>query len=188
MHNTEKKPVPPAHSPGHAPASPAKETASAEALHRELHEALERAVAAEKLAEENLQGWKRAKADYQNLKRETDQRCREIAGVAGAEMILKMLPVYDNLRTADRHIPAEQQALDWVVGLQQIIKSFGDLLHSLGVEPIPTVGEPFDPSRHEAVAIVPHAGSPSQTIVDEVKPGYTLHGKVLVPAKVMVAK
>ena len=74
-------------------------------------------------------------------------------------------------------------------GVQLIRQQLLKLLEKEGVKRIPTVGEPFDPHRHEAVAKVEAAdGTPDETIVEEVQVGYTMHGKVIRPAMVKVAK
>lgn len=144
--------------------------------------------AVKRRAEEYLSGWRRAKADYLNLKRESEQRYGELLQYAATDFILQVLPCYNNFLLTVWHIPDDQKAADWVKGLQQAVKGFGELLKTMGVEPVRTVGQPFDPSRHEAVEAVSHAGVAVNTVVEEISPGYTRHGHVLVPAKVKVAK
>lgn len=142
----------------------------------------------QKLADEHLDGWKRAKADYLNLKKQTDKEKGEIAQFAQAAAVMQFLPVYDNLRRSTAHIPADQQSQDWVKGVMHIQKQFEDVLKQLGIEPIPTVGHPFDPNRHHAVQTVKKEGVPSGSIVEELGSGFMLQGRVLEPAKVTVAE
>lgn len=143
---------------------------------------------AQKKAEEHLDGWRRAKADYLNLKKETESRQLELIQFANAALLAQFLPVYDHYKLACQHIPQEAKDQDWVVGFLHIKKQFDDFLKNLGIEEIKTVGEPFNPEFHEAVSHEKKEGFKTDVIFEEVKAGYTLHGKVISPARVKVAK
>jgi len=139
-------------------------------------------------SEEHLDGWKRAKADYLNLKKETEKYQLEMMQFANAALISQLLPIFDHYKLAIRHIPEDQKKVDWVVGFIHIKKQLDDFLKNLGIEEIKTVGEKFDPQNHEAVAHEKTADFETDVIFEEVKSGYLLHGKVVVPAQVKVAK
>ena len=139
-------------------------------------------------AEEYLNGWKRAKADYLNLKRETEQRQAELFQFATAGLLVELLPVYDNLKTAWQHVPEALRSAEWVVGFEHIKNQLGELLKRAGIETMKTVGEPFNPDYHEAVAHEPRPGVAPDLIFEETAAGYLLHGKVLRVAKVKVAQ
>ncbi len=141
--------------------------------------------ACKKQAEEYLNGWKRAKADYINLKNETDAAKMEIAVYATAGMLTKILPVYDGLKKA---CAMENGGDKWAEGILNIKKQFEDLFKSLGVEEIKTVGEEFNPGFHDAVGREKREGVESDIIVEEVGGGYTMNGKTIIPAKVIVAE
>src|SRR3989338_9852219 len=85
-------------------------------------------AAAQQQAEEYLNGWKRAKADYLNLKRETEQRQAELFSLATAGLLVELLPVYDNLKTAWQHVPESERTAEWVVGFEHIKNQLGELL------------------------------------------------------------
>lgn len=139
--------------------------------------------------EEYLNGWKRAKADYINLKKEKDKREREMIQFANAALILEILPIYDNFKLAWRHMPQEHKKNDeWLKGIEQIKKQFSELLTNVGIKEIKTVGEKFDPAIHEAVAKEKKEDVESEIVFEEVKGGYKLYDKVLEPAKVKVAE
>jgi len=139
--------------------------------------------------EEYLNGWKRAKADYINLKKETEKKQGEMIQFANAAMILEILPIYDNFKLAWQHIPQEHKKNDeWLKGIEQIKKQFAELLKNMGIEEIKTVGEKFDPEIHEAVAKEKKEDMESDTIFEEIKGGYKLYDKVLEPAKVKVVE
>ncbi|PIS41194.1 MAG: nucleotide exchange factor GrpE [Candidatus Kerfeldbacteria bacterium CG08_land_8_20_14_0_20_42_7] len=139
-------------------------------------------------AEEYLNGWKRAKADYINLKKETDKKLMESAQYANAALIIQMLPVNDHFKLAMEHIPEAEKEKDWVKGIIHIRKEFQDLLRQFGIEEIPTIGKNFDPELHEAVTKEKADGVTTDQIIKEVQPGYKLFNKVLQHAKVVVAE
>lgn len=152
-----------------------------------------------KKMEEYLDGWKRAKADYINFKKETEKQQQEIMQFANATLILELLPIYDNFKLAWQHIPEDKSAQDgsdsggkensdWLKGIEQIKKQFGDMLRKLGIEEIKTVGEKFDPELHESVAKEKVEGTKPDIITEEVKGGYKLYDRVLEHAKVKVAE
>ncbi|MBU0598665.1 nucleotide exchange factor GrpE, partial [Patescibacteria group bacterium] len=144
---------------------------------------------AKKKMEEYLNGWKRAKADYSNLKKESDKKMQDTVQFANAALILQLLPIFDNFKLAWQHIPEEHKKSDeWLKGIEQIKNQFRDLLKNLGIEEIKTVGEKFNPEIHESVAKEKIAGKASGIITDEVVPGYKLFDKTLEPAKVKVAE
>lgn len=150
-----------------------------------LKEELERVG---KQNEDHLNGWRRAKADYLNLKKETEQKSRELIQFANVGLILQILPIYENFKTAWEHVPEEDKKKDWVVGVGHIKKQMEDFLKSLGLEPIKTVGERFDHNLHEAVAFEKVEGKEDDIIIKEVKGGFKFYDKVLEPAKVVVVK
>ena len=138
----------------------------------------------------------RALADYQNLQKESEEKRKDYVQYANGNLIIEMLPILDNFKAAFNQIPDEEKDSSWVVGFGFIKKQLEDFLKQNGVEEIKTVGEPFDPSRHEAVHApveTIHESSPetdnnveSEVITKEIKAGYTLHGKVIQVAKVIV--
>lgn len=139
--------------------------------------------------DEYLNGWKRAKADYINQKKEFEKREKELIQFANAGLILEMMPIYDNFKLAWKHIPEEHRKNDeWLKGIEHIKNQFQGLLKSLGIEEIKTVGEKFDPELHEAVSKEKREGTASGTVIEEVKSGYKLFDKVLEHAKVKVAE
>lgn len=142
----------------------------------------------ERLSQEHLDGWKRAKADYLNLKKQTDKEKMDLVGFATAQTVLAFIPVYDNLKRAIKHIPADQQEVDWVKGVMHIIKSFDGTLQTFGITPIPSIGAQFDPAKHHAISHVKQEGTPSGTIIDEIKTGFVMGDKVIEPAQVVVAE
>lgn len=127
-----------------------------------------------KKSEEYLNGWKRERADFLNYKKDEMERIDQLVKYANEEIILNLLPVLDNLFLAQSHINDD--------GLAQVVKQFQDLLKKEGIEPIKTIGEKFDPNTMEAIE------GDGETVAEELQAGYTMHGKLIRPAKVKVTK
>ena len=142
----------------------------------------------QKLADEHLAGWQRAKADYLNLKRQSEKEKEELAKFANAALIIELLPIYDNLKRALSHVPDADKDTDWVKGIFHIIQQFKQLFGSLGIEEIKTVGEPFDHELHHAISKEKREGAKPGTVIEEMKTGFTMHGKLVEPAQVRVAE
>jgi len=132
----------------------------------------------EKKLEEITNNWKRALADYQNLEKRLAQERETLHVLLSAGLILKFLPILDNLEKASLHIKDE--------GLSMVIKQFKNTLASEGVSEIEIKDGKFDPNFCEAVGIV--QGEDEGKIAQVVEKGYQLKGKVIRTAKVKVFK
>lgn len=137
-------------------------------------------------AEENLAGWQKALADYQNLQKEMDQRLSAMSNFVSSAFILELLPIFDNYQVAINHIPEEQKKESWAVGLEHILKMWETFLNDHKVEKIKTVGEKFDPNIHESVGSVKEKDQEDQIIVEEKMAGYKTDESVIRPAKVII--
>lgn len=140
----------------------------------------------QKKADEYLDGWKRAKADYLNYKKEVESQREELAQFATIAMVLDFLPLHSNFKRAVAHIPVAEKNKDWVKGFIAIYKQLNDMLIAMNIQEVPT--ERFDPSLHEAVESKESASAREGDILDVVETGYMMHNKVIQPAKVVVAK
>lgn len=137
--------------------------------------------------EEYLNGWKRAKADYINLKKESDAKMNALLDYATASFVIQMIPIYDNLKKALVNVPADVN-LAWLEGIKQIKKQFEEFLKANEISEIKTIGEKFNPEFHEAVSKEKKEGIESGIIISEVTAGYSTKDNVLIPAKVVVAE
>jgi len=136
--------------------------------------------------EEYLNGWKRAKADLANSKAEEGKRLAEFAKFVGESMMKDLITVLDSFALASAAIPDENDAKK---GLLIIQAQLEDALKKHGLEKITTtIGDAFDPTRHEAMALVDGNGKSPETVAQEIEKGYSLNGKVIKPARVMVTK
>lgn len=139
-----------------------------------------------KQAEENLAGWKRALADYENFKKRKKEEEEELIKWANENLILDILPILDNFRNAYLSLPKELVGNEWVCGIKHVKHQLENLLKNKGVEEIKSVGEEFDPELHEAVEKIKSKKEKANVIVEEVLKGYKLNGKVIRAAKVKV--
>ncbi|MCF7795204.1 nucleotide exchange factor GrpE [Patescibacteria group bacterium] len=132
--------------------------------------------------------YKRAIADYQNLLKQTAKEKTTYYKYALEDFILEILPVYDNLRMSIKSLNQEQADNPWVEGVKYVIKQFEQILENHGVKQIEVAGKPFDPQIMEAISDDNKKNSVDiEGICEkELKPGYKLHDKVIIPAKVIV--
>jgi molecular chaperone GrpE len=132
----------------------------------------------------------RAHADYQNLVRETNTRRAEWAQMSEVQVLEAFIPVFDNFKKAAAHQPTEDSSAwkNWGMGIGFIQKQFADVLKQFGVEEMQTIGQMFDPTRHEAVEEEVNEDVEMNTVLREIEQGYIKNGKVIKPAKVVVSK
>lgn len=129
----------------------------------------------EKKCEEYLNGWKRSQADFINYKKDEIRRFEEILKFSNEVLIRDILPVLDSLTLA-KEAPIKRQ--------------LEDILRKNGVEEVLVkIGDQFDPKFHEAIVEVEAVSTlQSGQIAEEVEKGYTLHGKLIRPAKIKCQK
>ena len=142
----------------------------------------------EEKAGEYLAGWQRAKADYENLQKDLARQKAEYVNFANSNLIMELLPVYDNFKIAFKSIPEDQKNNGWVVGFEHIKNQLWKLLENNGIEEIKAVGEIFNPEKHEAMESVNDDKYKDDEIVKEIKAGYLWNGKVIQATKVVVCK
>ncbi|ALC14982.1 heat shock co-chapterone protein GrpE [Desulfuromonas soudanensis] len=140
-------------------------------------------------ADQNRDLYLRARADLENYRKRAQRDKEDLARFANENILREILPVLDNLERAVEHAGKDDNARGSLLeGVQMTVDMFGRLIERFGVVPITTVGETFDPSRHEAVGQIESAEHPPNTVVQELQRGYLLNDRLLRPAMVMVAK
>lgn len=138
------------------------------------------------LAEDNLRGWQRARADYQNLVKQTAQEKEAWIASANEQLILEILPVLDNFNHALKHLTEEQAGQDWVKGIMFIKTQLENVMAAQGVTVIKSLHQPFDPHYHEAVEKVSGKKECKDKVVEELQKGYCRQGRVIRAARVKV--
>ncbi len=142
----------------------------------------------EKLKEEYLAGWQRARADLINYKKEEMERVGNLIKLAGEGIILKILPILDNFDLAEKNLPEELKKNEHIKGFFLIRQQLKEFLKSQGVEEIDVVGKKFDPAFCEVIEEIETDEKETGTVLEEVQKGYKINGRLLRPAKVKVAK
>ncbi len=139
----------------------------------------------------------RRAAEFQNYRRRTESELSQTSRRGREEVILALLDVFDDLR---RSLDAAGQAAQveetgpafnaFNDGVQLVFKKFTDALASFGVEPIKSVGRPFNEELHEAMMQqpAPDSETPSGTVLAEIQPGYRMGDRILRHAQVVVAQ
>ena len=134
-------------------------------------------------AEEYLDGWKRAKADFLNYQKEEIKRLEQISQFANEDMVKELLTVLDSFDLALANVKKEE-----VEGIKLIQSQLKKVLEKNGLQRLTgTVGQEFDPVFHEAIALV-DSDQESSIVIEEVEAGYLLADKVIRPARVKVSK
>jgi molecular chaperone GrpE len=139
-------------------------------------------------AESYLDDLRRLQADFDNYRKRTLREQTARAASASQALVARLLPVLDNFELA---VSAAEQSRDFDRMLKGVEMVFGELRQALegeGLVKIEAEGKPFDPERHEAVIAVEEEDTEPGMVVDIVRAGYELRGKVLRPAMVKVAK
>lgn len=129
----------------------------------------------------------RLAAEFENYKKRVQKDQAEYTRYAHERLLRELLPVLDNFQRALQHAQQSGGTNGLIEGVELTCKQYLEVLSRFGVRPIPSVGQPFDPAVHQAVATVDPQGQAPNTIVEEYEKGYYLHDRVLRPAIVTVA-
>lgn len=151
---------------------------------------LDQLAEAQAQAAEYLDGWQRARAELANYKRRVETQRAEMVLSANADLLLKLLPILDDLQLAVANSPnGDVEAWkEWREGIALILNKFETVLTNVGVTPIPAEGESFDPNVHEAISHEPSPDHESGEIIAQVRQGYKLGDRVLRASLVRVAQ
>src|SRR6266851_720070 len=137
--------------------------------------------------EELTNDLKRMTADFSNYRKRNEAERNEFAKFAKADLIAKLLDVLDGYDRALATVPDEVKGQPWVEGMWLVERKLRGILEGEGLEPVESLGKPFDPYQHEAVAHV-ESDQPEGTVIEEHQKAYRLHDRVIRPALVSVAK
>ncbi len=153
----------------------------------QLTELLESLKDTEAKAEEYLDGWQRARAEFANYKKRVIRENTDIHQVARAEVIKIFLDIVDDLERALQEKPQDGEGADWASGIEIIIQKLQARLISEGITVMNPLGEEFDPNIHEALMKEESEEYESGRITEVIQNGYWIGDKVLRPALVRVA-
>ena len=128
----------------------------------------------------------RLQAEFDNFRKRNAKAQQEYRDYALADALKTLLPILDSLDNALKTNAASRE--DFHAGIELIDKQFHDVLTKLGVQPIPTKGEAFDPNVHQAIQMVDTDEAEDNHVLDELQRGYRLKDRLLRPAMVRVAR
>ncbi len=154
---------------------------------KEIKELKAQLEQASKEREEYLDLARRVSADFDNYRKRIMQREEEMRKFAGENLIRNLLPIIDDLERALNHMHPASSLKELKKGVEMVYKKFHDFLKSYNVEKMEVVGKEFNPHFHEAL-IVEGEGEGQEVVMEELEPGYLMHGRLLRPAKVKVHK
>ena len=130
----------------------------------------------------------RTLADFDNFRKRSRRELADAERRGKDDLLKEMLPVFDNLDRASAHAETATDVKALADGIGLVLRQFTDTLGKLGIERVPSIGQPFDPAVHEAVQQMETSDFEPGTIAAEVQAGYRNSEKLIRPALVVVAK
>lgn len=138
---------------------------------------------------EYLAGWQRAKADYINLKKDLDKERGDYGRLARESVLHELLPLADSFELAFANKTAWQEApANWRQGVEYIYQQLQSIFQHYGLEIIDPLHQPFNPEQHESLGFIAGEETDEGRVLEVLKKGYILGGKVLRPAQVKVGE
>lgn len=159
----------------------AKEEIDVEALRADLEKSLCQ-------AQENLEGWQRERADFQNFRKRIERDQEVSKQMITANVIKRFLPVLDDMDRAMKNRPTGEEAAAWTNGIELIQRKLQTILDSEQVVAIEAEGQFFDPQFHEAISHEESDDLESGKIIEVIQKGYMIGDRVIRPALVRVAR
>jgi molecular chaperone GrpE len=147
----------------------------------------ERVLELEQQAAESQDRYLRAVADMENLRRRHRQEMEEARRFGNEQLLGSLVSVLDNLQRALEAAQSGENFAALKDGVSLTQKQLLDVLARSGLEPIEAVGQPFDPTLHEAIGRAETEEQAPDTVVEEIQRGFTLHGRLLRPSLVRIA-
>jgi len=156
--------------------------------HAEELEKLRAALSEEhERAEDYLNKLRYLQADYENYRKRAQREIGEVIMIGQERLILELLGIVDELELAVRAGDRTENKQALIDGVKVTLKKLFDLLRNEGVEIIEAAGKPFDPELHEVVSTIPLKDCQKPSVLEEIRKGFTMKGKVIRPSVVTVA-
>jgi molecular chaperone GrpE len=132
--------------------------------------------------------WLRTAADFDNFRKRSRKEMDDARRGGREDLLRAVLPVFDNLERAIQSAQRSSDVKAMADGLSMVQRQFVEALSREGIARVPTVGQPFDPSVHEAIQQVETSDHAPGTVLAEVQPGYMQGDRLMRAAMVVVAK
>ncbi|WP_339909628.1 nucleotide exchange factor GrpE [Symmachiella dynata] len=171
--------------PNENPDNTAAEAAASDDQEPTLEEQLAAAIAER---DTNLDRWRRAEAECENVRKRMRRELEEARKYESLGLSRDILPALDNLRRAIEAAGQTHNLDQLIEGVELVAKQFQDALNKHQVIAIDAVNKPFNSEQHEAMQQLPSADHPPMTVIQELEQGYTLHDRLVRPSKVIVSK
>lgn len=155
---------------------------------QEIEELRQQLAEQQARAEEYLDGWQRARAEFANYKKRVEREQSQTYQVAAGNILKRYLEVIDDLERALKNRPQGGEGQAWSEGIELIYNKLLSILETEGVKQLQSEGESFDPNYHEAVTSEESDQHESGQIIEVLQQGYLLGDRVLRPAMVRVAR
>ncbi len=139
-----------------------------------------------KKSEKYLSQLKYAKADMENLQKQTQKRIEDTISRANGRLLMQLIPILDELEMAIK--ASKNGETNIVEGVDMVKGKLQKVMEAEGVTTIDALGEPFNPRYHEAVLEVDTENHPDGTVIEELRKGYTYNSRVLRASMVKVAR
>ncbi|OGO29995.1 MAG: nucleotide exchange factor GrpE [Chloroflexi bacterium RBG_16_54_18] len=159
-----------------------------EALQREIEMLRQQLAGQQAKAEEYLDGWQRARAEFANYKKRVEREQSQAYQMAAGSILKRYLELTDDLERALKNRPTEGEGQAWASGIELIYSKLLTFLENEGVKQFQAEGQSFDPNYHEAVTSEESDQHSSGQIIEVLQQGYLLGERVLRPAMVRVAR
>jgi molecular chaperone GrpE len=133
----------------------------------------------------------RLQADFENYRKRVEKEKPGLVNYGKAEILMKLLPLYDLLLSAHAHINSSKEAggsEDVLKGLEMIFKEFTKVFEGEGIRPMDPVGKPYDPMASEILGVVDGTEENDGQVVEELQKGFWYGDKILRPARVKIAR
>jgi molecular chaperone GrpE len=139
-------------------------------------------------ANEYLDGWQRARADFANYKKRIERDQAQTSQMVTGSILKRYLEILDDLDRALKNRPQEGEGAVWANGIELIYRKLLTILENEGVKPMDALGKEFDPTQHEAIISEENDQFKSGHVTEVLQQGYMLGERVLLPAVVKVAR
>jgi len=159
-------------------------------VRRQLGEVAKEKEQSERKAAEYFDRLQRLQADMENLQKIAQRQVDTATKQASERLLVKLLPILDALQQAEQMVH-ESNTLppdEIAVGLRMLQQQLTEVLASEGLKEIPAIGQPLDTELHEVVGYMESDEKPENTVVEEIRKGYSLNNMVIRPSLVIVSK